>query len=396
MNKLEDLIKKLCPNGVKYFLLEQLENENIITLGRGNVISKTEIKEKPGEYPVYSSSSIGDGEIGRYGKYMFDDERITWSIDGGGKFFYRNNLKYSVTNVSGWLKVNKEEVIITKYLYYFLINEWKNKTYNYTHKAHPSVIRKEYRIAVPPLEVQREIVYILDNFTLLSAELSAELKARKKQYEYYRDEILKFKNRNDIKWLKLKDIATEFYRGNGIKRDETKEDGIPCVRYGEIYTTYNIWFDKCVSHTDVNVVSSPKTFENGDLLFAITGESVEDIAKTIAYVGKEKCYAGGDIVVMKHNQNAKYLSYALSTTDAIRQKGIGKVKSKVVHSNVPSIQEIVIPLPSLEEQNKIANILDSFHNLVNDISSGLPAEIELRQKQYEYYRDKLLTFKELK
>ena len=95
---------------------------------------------------------------------------------------------------------------------------------------------------------------------------------------------------------------------------------------------------------------------------------------------------------MKHKQNPKFLSYVLSTTDAQKQKGKGKVKSKVVHSSVPAISEITIPLPTLEEQERIVKILDSFDSLCNDISSGLPAEIEARQKQYEYYRDKLLTF----
>ena len=96
---------------------------------------------------------------------------------------------------------------------------------------------------------------------------------------------------------------------------------------------------------------------------------------------------------MKHKQNPKFLSYVLSTTDAKKKKGKGKVKSKVVHSSVPAISEITIPLPTLEEQERIANILNRFDSLCNDITSGLPAEIEARHKQYEYYRDKLLAFK---
>lgn len=198
----------------------------------------------------------------------------------------------------------------------------------------------------------------------------------------------------DLKWLTLGEIATELYRGAGIKRDEVTQDGIQCVRYGEIYTTYDIWFDKCVSHTNEEKIASKKYFEHGDILFAITGESVEEIAKSCAYVGHDKCLAGGDIVVMKHNQNPKYLTYAISTTDAQRQKSSGKIKSKVVHASVPSISAITIPIPPLDEQARIADILDKFHSLVTDISQGLPAEIEARKKQYEYYRDKLLSFKE--
>ena len=160
-------------------------------------------------------------------------------------------------------------------------------------------------------------------------------------------------------YKKLGEIATEMFRGSGIKRDQVTNEGTPCVRYGEIYTTYNISFDSCVSHTKAENIPSPKFFEHGDLLFAITGESVEDIGKTIAYLGNEKCLCGGDIICMKHHQNPKYLAYALSTPDAIRQKGIGKTKLKVVHTNAPSLRSIKIPVPPLSEQQSIVDYLDS-------------------------------------
>ena len=160
----------------------------------------------------------------------------------------------------------------------------------------------------------------------------------------------------------------------------------------EIYTSYDISFVECKSHTSESVVKTPKWFEHGDIIFAITGESIKEIAKSIAYLGDGKCMAGGDTVVLKHDQEPRYMSYALSTKTAQDQKSKGKVKSKVVHSSVPSLKEIIIPLPTYETQKKIADLLDNFHKLTNDISSGLPAEIEARQKQYEYYRDKLLTF----
>ncbi|MBP9017952.1 MAG: restriction endonuclease subunit S [Paludibacteraceae bacterium] len=190
--------------------------------------------------------------------------------------------------------------------------------------------------------------------------------------------------------VKLSEIVTDIYRGSGLNRDDIVDDGNPCVRYGEIYTTYNIYFDKCVSHTYKGI----KKFEYGDILFAITGETVEDIAKSCAYIGHETCFAGGDIVVMKHKQNPKYISYALSTSNAQAQKSKGKVKSKVVHSSIPSIKEIQIPLPSLDAQTYIVSILDRFYEIINDLTSGLPAEIEARRKQYEYYRDRLLSFPE--
>ena len=157
-------------------------------------------------------------------------------------------------------------------------------------------------------------------------------------------------------YKKLGEIATEMYRGSGIKRDQVTKEGTPCVRYGEIYTTYNISFDTCVSHTNIESITSPKYFEHGDLLFAITGESVEDIGKTIAYLGDEKCLCGGDIICMKHRQNPKYLAYALSTPDAIRQKGIGKTKLKVVHTNAPALKAISIPLAPLPDDSAFAKI----------------------------------------
>jgi type I restriction enzyme S subunit len=138
---------------------------------------------------------------------------------------------------------------------------------------------------------------------------------------------------NVVEYKTLGEIAIDVYRGSGIKREQVVSEGTPCVSYGEIYTKYGIWFEKCISYVNEDDIQNGKYFEYGDILFAITGESVEDISKSTAYIGKEKCLAGGDIVVLKHKQNPKYLSYALSTFNAQNQKSRGKVKSKVVHSN---------------------------------------------------------------
>ena len=142
--------------------LSQLIDQGIITLGRGKVISKNELSECVGDYPVYSSSATENGEFGRYGKYMFDDERITWSIDGGGRFFHRIKHKYSVTNVCGWLLVNKPDLLNTKYLYYCLTYQWKFLTFDYTYKAHPSKIKDMYYVSIPPIDIQEQIVNELE------------------------------------------------------------------------------------------------------------------------------------------------------------------------------------------------------------------------------------------
>ena len=195
-------------------------------------------------------------------------------------------------------------------------------------------------------------------------------------------------------YKKLGEIATDMYRGSGIKRDQVTKEGMPCVRYGEIYTTYNIGFDKCVSHTDLSQISSPKYFEHGDLLFAITGESVEDIGKTIAYLGHEKCLSGGDIVVLKHNQDPKYLSYALSAPNAIKQKGLGKTKLKVVHTNIPALKEILIPIPSLDEQQRIVSRLDSAFAHIDELKAKAEKQLSEARTLFQQALTKAMEPKE--
>lgn len=382
MNELEELIQKLCPDGVEYKKISEITD-----ILRGKRLTKSQLLED-GQYPVYHGSL---SPLGYYNKANRESDTVIVVNTGG-----IGGVGYSATPFwcsDGCFCIAHCKVLINKFIYYYLIG-FQDYFISRIRAGGVPTIDKDtvgnIKIPVPPIAVQREIVRILDNFTELTAELTAELIARKKQYEYYRDTLILGQ---DVERKTLGEIATELYRGAGIKRDEVTKEGIECVRYGEIYTTYDIWFDKCVSHTNEEKIASKKYFESGDILFAITGESVEEIAKSCAYVGNDKCLAGGDIVVMKHNQNPKYLAYALSTTEAQRQKSYGKIKSKVVHASVPSISAISIPLPSFDEQARIADILDKFHRLVTDISQGIPAEIEARKKQYEYYRDKLLTFK---
>ena len=399
MAKLDDLIKNLCPNGVEFLPIEKIC-----------------IKISSGGTPKSSVKEFYNGKI-----FWLRTQEVNWNeINSTSMTITEEGLKNSSAKwipkncvivamygaTAGKVAINKislttnqaccnlqvnEKIANYKFVYYCLASKYKilKAMGEGSQNNINSNKIKNFKIPVPPIEVQAEIVRILDTFTEPTAELTAELTARKKQYEYYRDLLLTF---NGVEFKKLGEIATEIFRGSGITREQVTESGVPCVRYGEIYTTYGIHFDKCISHTTIEKISNPKYFEYGDILFAITGEKVEDIAKSTAYVGNEKCLAGGDIVVLKHNQNPKYLSYALATADAIRQKTKGKIKSKVVHSSVPAIKQIKIPLPPIEEQERIVKILDRFDKLCNDISEGLPAEISARQKQYEYYRDKLLMF----
>ena len=393
MSRLEELVQQYCPDGVEYKKLGDIENSGLIKLGRGNVISKQDMKECPGDFPVYSSSSVGDGEIGRYGKYMFDDERISWSIDGGGKFFYRNNIKYSITNVSGWLKVLVPELVSAKYLYYSLTNEWVKKVYYYTHKAHPSVIREEYVIPLPPLPVQEEIVRILDTFTELQAELQAELQKRLQQYNYYRDNLLSFEGRTDVEWKKLGEVAS-IKTGRRFVRTDIRESGIPCFHYGDLYTYYGLTATQTKGYLDAELASKLRFAQPNDVVVVCAGENDMDIGVGVAWLGNEPAVVHDACCILHHNQNPRYISHFLRTHNYHLQMRRYVKNGKISSLPASGLAEAIIPIPSLEEQEKIASILDRFDALTNDITAGLPAEIEARRKQYEYYRDQLLTFKQ--
>jgi type I restriction enzyme S subunit len=238
---------------------------------------------------------------------------------------------------------------------------------------------KTIDIPIPPLSEQEEIVSQLDKafeqIETLRHNAEQSLSTAQQLFQSTLTNLLT----PQPHWQRktLGEISEDMYRGAGIKRDEITNNGTPCLRYGEIYTTYNYSFDRCISHTDINKIKSQKYFEHGDLLFAITGESVEDIGKTVAYIGHEKCLLGGDIVCMKHNQNPEYLAYALSTADAIRQKGKGKVKLKVVHTSIPALKEIEIPIPPLPEQATIVAKLDSLSAKVKQLKDNYTRTVAL-------------------
>ena len=405
MSKLDELIKELCPNGVEYKELREIFNlKNGYTPSKANKeywedtdINWFRIEDINTNGRVLSSSIEKVNKKGVKGKLLPKNTLIISTSATIGEYAliteeFLCNQRFSCLII----KKEYKNILSPMFLRYYAHILSKKCKENIKIGNFPSVDIdkfKKFLIPLPPLEVQNEIVRILDNFTALTAELTAELTARKKQYSWYRDYLLKFQNKVEI--VKLKDIATEMYRGNGIKREEVRETGIPCVRYGEIYTEYGISFEKTKSYTDENLITNKKYIEYGDILFAITGESVEEIGKSTAYIGKEKCLVGGDILVMKHKQDPVYLSYVLSTENAQKQKSKGKIKSKVVHTNATDIGEIEIPLPPLEVQKRIVEVLDNFEKICNDLNIGLPAEIEARQKQYEYYREKLLNFKKL-
>ena len=154
--------------------LDELCGEGIVKLGRGNIISKKDIAAKPGSYPIYSSARENEGKFGEYGDYMFDEEMITWSIDGGGRLFFRPKHKFSVTNVGGTLRVLDPQLLDIQYLHRVLQNLHSQRVFDWVAKAHPSVIRKVYdAIPMPPLSEQKRIVARLDSMKAKTSEMVA-------------------------------------------------------------------------------------------------------------------------------------------------------------------------------------------------------------------------------
>ena len=182
---------------------------------------------------------------------------------------------------------------------------------------------------------------------------------------------------------RLKYVVDDFCKGNGITKEDVFLDGnVKCVRYGEIYSKYDISFSDCYSLTKKEFITSPQYFSYGDILFAGTGELVEEIGKNIVYLGNEKCLAGGDIIIAKHSQNPSFLNYALESKYCRYQKSYGKAKLKVVHISAGEIGNVIILLPPLSEQKAIAEYLDKKTAQINELVSAKQKQIELL-KEYK-------------
>jgi type I restriction enzyme S subunit len=247
-------------------------------------------------------------------------------------------------------------------------------------------------IPVPSLAIQAEIVRILDAFTAHTAELTAELTARKKQYNYYRDKLLSFED-GEVEWKPLGDENVgRFVRGGGLQKKDFTETGVGCIHYGQIYTHYGTFADKTKTFVSELFAKKAKMARTGNLVIATTSENDEDVCKAVAWLGCEEIAVSSDACIYKHKLDPKYVSYFFQTEHFQKQKRPFITGTKVRRVNADNLAKILIPVPVFEEQVRIANILDKFDAITNSITEGLPREIELRQKQYEYYRDLLLSF----
>lgn len=185
-------------------------------------------------------------------------------------------------------------------------------------------------------------------------------------------------------------------RGTGIQKSDFTETGVGCIHYGQIHTHYGTWADKTKSLISPEFAARLRKARTGDLVIATTSEDDEAVAKAVAWLGNEDVAVSTDAYIFRHTLNPKYVSYFFQTEQFQQQKKPHITGTKVRRISGDSLAKIRIPVPSAEEQARIVAILDKFDTLVNDLSSGLPAEIKARRQQYEHYRDRLLSFPELK
>ena len=192
----------------------------------------------------------------------------------------------------------------------------------------------------------------------------------------------------------LGDVA-DIIRGGNFQKKDFVEEGLPCIHYGQMYTHFGVYADKALTFVSQPIFEHSRIAHKNDIVMAVTSENVEDVCSCVAWMSEEDIAVSGHTAIIHHNQNAKYLSYFFHSVCFYNQKKKLAHGTKVIEVTPDKLKDVIIPLPSAEEQERIVSILDRFNALCNDISTGLPAEIEARQKQYEYYRDKLLSFKEI-
>lgn len=372
MSRLEELIQELCPNGVEY---KPLSDKTLFAFryGKGNKIPE----DTGGQYDVYGANGI----VSHIDEYNCEDVTIIGHIGAVG-LINRVKGKCFVTYNGTIATVVDKEKVDSQYLYYVLTTlDLPSRKKG----SQPFLSVSDFdkiAIPVPPLEVQREIVRILDSFTLLTAELTAELTARKKQYEFYRDELIQELCPDGVEFHKIKDVYTRL-KGTPITASKMKEianeDGDIRIFAGgktvidafeDDIPKANITRVPAVlvqSRGVIDVVYYDKPFTFKNEMWAYTADTVTEI---------------------------KYLYYVLKNNiNTFREVACGMGSLPQISLKVT--EEFKIPVPTIEEQQRIVDILDRFDSLCNDITTGLPAEIEARQKQYEFYRDKLLSFKQL-
>lgn len=395
MNYIDRLVAELCPDGVEYRPLGDVVEKNY----GGGTPSKAKEEYWDGDIPW---ASVGD--LSNDLMEIFDTRsKITPAGVSGSStnVVPAGAVIVAIKIAPGKMKIAGVDLAINQDIRGLVLNDLMNArflTYYFRtlrFAGHGTIVKSitnkrlmDTEVPVPPLEIQEAIVEILDKFTNLEAELEAELEARTLQYEYYRDSLFETL---DCPRVPLGSLGT-FVRGNGLQKKDLQESGNPVIHYGQVFTRYGLHEDKTLSYANDEVYNKLRKAEKGNLVIATTSENDEDVCKALAWLGETPAGISGDAYIYRHEMNPKYVSYFFTTHDFQRQKLRHITGTKVRRVSGKNLETIEIPLPPLEEQQRIVDILDRFDALTTSLSEGLPAELAARRSQYEYYRDQLLTF----
>ena len=355
----------------------------VASLTRGRVISKEYLADNLGDYPVYSSQTVNNGEIGKINSFDFDGEFVSWTTDGAnaGTVFYRSG-KFSITNVCGLIKIQNNLELNYKFLFYWLSIEAKNHVYS--GMGNPKLMSHQMEkilIPIPPLSVQTEIVKILDALTALTSELTSELILRRKQYEYYREKLLNIDGMNKV--IELGDVGPVRMCKRILKNQTASSGDIPFYKIGTFGKKPDAYISNELFQEYKQKYSYPK---KGDILISASGT----IGRTVIFDGENSYFQDSNIVWIDNDETLvlnKYLYHFYK----IAKWGIaeGGTIQRLYNDN---LKKVKISIPPLKEQQRIVSILDKFETLTNSITEGLPLAIEQSQKRYEYYRELLLNF----
>ncbi len=392
----------------------------IAEVSAGNSAPQNSAFFENGIYPFCRTSDVGRvhhsinfyqiqdklNDIGIKGLRLFKKETILLPKSGASTLLNHRVMLTIDSYVSSHLATiyRNEKIVLAKYLFYFLSQFDVNELI--PDKSYPSLKVTEIakiKIPIPPLEIQQKIVKILDKFTELEATLEAELALRKRQYQYYRDFLLDFNNRigggiadnykgrlKDVVWKTLGEVALDFGRGKSKHRPRNDVrlygGSIPFIQTGDIKNAGHIIESYTQTYNDFGLKQS-KLWKKGTLCITIAA----NIAET-AVLGFDACFPDSVIgfVANPKETTSDYVEYLLSSLKMkLQEKGMGSAQENI---NLATFSNMRFPFPSLPEQEKIVAILDKFDTLTHSISEGLPHEIALRRKQYEYYREQLLAF----
>ena len=401
MNKIEKLIKELCPNGVEWKKLG-----DVCTFQNGFAFKSQFFKENGNA--IIRITNINKNTIDLNDVVFFD------------KSDYRENLSiYEIHNgdilvamsgaTTGKIGVYKGldtcylnqrvgtfrpfcDILSNQYLYHFLTTKVNDMYLLAGGGAQPNLssikLMSSLQIPLPPLPIQTEIVRILDKFVEQQEQLERLIELRKKQYEYYREELLKPKEGEVWERKTLGEIGT-FVRGNGLQKTDFREEGFPCIHYGQVHTYYGFSATETKSFCSETLAEKLKKASYGDLIIATTSEDVDACCKATVWLGKGKVAISGDSYLFSHNKNPKFVAHLFRTKRFADQKRMVATGAKVVRVSGESMAKFEFQIPSsLDRQKEIADALDRFELSLSSLISAL----EATKARYEYYRDLMLNF----